>query len=72
MARLKAGGIGTQVHYIPLYRQPLYQRMVDLKDQTFPNAEAFYQRVLALPLHEGMALGEVERVVQTLREVFSP
>ena len=62
MAQLKEAGIGTQVHYIPLYRQPL------LKGEPLPGCEAYYERTLTLPLF--YHFDEVERVVNELRRVI--
>lgn len=64
MRRLQALGVGTQVHYIPLYRQPYFQRR--LGDMRLPGAEAWYDRVLALPLFPAMADDDVLRVVGAL------
>jgi UDP-4-amino-4,6-dideoxy-N-acetyl-beta-L-altrosamine transaminase len=60
-------GIGTQVHYIPLYRQPYFKARYG--PMRLPGAEAFYASVLALPLFPAMADGDVERVVEELRGV---
>jgi dTDP-4-amino-4,6-dideoxygalactose transaminase len=65
---LRARGVGTQVHYIPVHRQPYYaQRYGPL---TLPGGEAWYDRCLSLPLYPGMADGDVERVAEALRTVL--
>jgi UDP-4-amino-4,6-dideoxy-N-acetyl-beta-L-altrosamine transaminase len=64
MRRLSAEGIATQVHYIPLYRQPYFRNRYG--EMRLPGAEAFYARVLALPLFPAMADGDVDRVVEAL------
>jgi UDP-4-amino-4,6-dideoxy-N-acetyl-beta-L-altrosamine transaminase len=59
---LAAQGIGTQVHYIPLYRQPYFAaRYGALR---LPGAEDWYDHVLALPLFPAMSAHDVERVVE--------
>ena len=64
MRALVDQGIGTQVHYIPLYRQPYFKaRYGPLR---LPGAEAFYAAVLALPLFPAMADEDVERVLRAL------
>ena len=52
MTRLAAEGVGTQVHYIPLYRQPWFRARYGR--MRLPGAEAYYARVLALPLFPAM------------------
>lgn len=69
MGRMKNEGIGTQVHYIPVPRQPYYERLYGLID--CPGAMAYYERTLSLPLFPDMTDGDVERVVQTLTRVLA-
>ncbi len=46
---LRAGGIGVNLHYIPIYRHPYYSKFgYDPKD--FPNAEAYYSEAISLPI----------------------
>jgi UDP-4-amino-4,6-dideoxy-N-acetyl-beta-L-altrosamine transaminase len=64
MRRLSADGIATQVHYIPLYRQPYFKARYG--EMRLPGAEAFYARVLALPLFPAMVDEDVDRVADAL------
>jgi UDP-4-amino-4,6-dideoxy-N-acetyl-beta-L-altrosamine transaminase len=64
MEALRAHGIGTQVHYIPVHLQPYYRRRYG--DLRLPGAETYYARCLSLPLFPAMADGEVDRVVDEL------
>jgi UDP-4-amino-4,6-dideoxy-N-acetyl-beta-L-altrosamine transaminase len=61
---LKTQGVGSQVHYIPVHRQPYYQARYGALD--LPGADAWYARCLTLPLYPGMADGDVDRVVEAL------
>ncbi|MBO9559272.1 MAG: UDP-4-amino-4,6-dideoxy-N-acetyl-beta-L-altrosamine transaminase [Caulobacter sp.] len=61
---LKAKGVGSQVHYIPVHRQPYYQARYGALD--LPGADAWYARCLTLPLYPTMADGDVDRVVEAL------
>lgn len=61
---LKARGIGSQVHYIPVHRQPYYVDRYGLAD--LPGADAWYARCLTLPLYPAMADADVDRVVEAL------
>ncbi len=64
MARLREHGIGTQVHYIPVHRQPYYRDLYG--DLTLPGADAYYGRELSLPLFPAMSDHDVGRVVDIL------
>lgn len=63
---LKARGVGSQVHYIPVHRQPYYRDRYG--DFSLPGAEAWYARCLSLPLYPGMADSDVAKVAGALRE----
>lgn len=64
MAALRQEGIGTQVHYLPVHRQPYYRERYGYLD--LPGADAFYDRCLSLPLFPGMDDNDVSRVVKAL------
>ena len=66
MRALAADGIGTQVHYIPVHRQPYYAERYGVPD--LPGADAYYDSTLSLPLYPGMGDGDVERVVAALKK----
>lgn len=61
---LKAQGVGSQVHYIPVHTQPYYQARYGALD--LPGADAWYARCLTLPLYPTMEDGDVDRVVEAL------
>jgi dTDP-4-amino-4,6-dideoxygalactose transaminase len=65
---LRERGVGTQVHYIPVHRQPYYRERYGALD--LPGAEAWYARCLSLPLYPGMADEDVGRVAEALKTVL--
>ena len=65
---LKAHGVGTQVHYIPVHRQPYYRNLYGELD--LPGAEQWYARCLSLPLYPGMEDGDVAKVAAALKDVL--
>ena len=68
MAALKARGVGSQVHYIPVHRQPYYAARYGVTD--LPGADAWYAHCLSLPLYPTMEDGDVDRVAGALGEVL--
>ncbi|MCB1149709.1 MAG: DegT/DnrJ/EryC1/StrS family aminotransferase [Chlamydiia bacterium] len=66
MAKLEAKGIGTQVHYIPLYKHPIVNEGKELAPY-FPAMEAFFARELSLPFYVGMSESDVDIVVEALK-----
>jgi len=69
MAELRARGILTQVHYIPVPAQPYYVAR-GARAADCPGAQAYYERVLSLPMFPAMGDGDVDRVVEALAEVL--
>lgn len=67
MARLREHGVGTQVHYIPVHRQPYYRNLYG--DLALPGADAYYGRELSLPLFPAMSDADVARVVDILSRI---
>jgi UDP-4-amino-4,6-dideoxy-N-acetyl-beta-L-altrosamine transaminase len=65
---LKARGVGSQVHYIPVHRQPYYRELYG--DLSLPGADAWYARCLSLPLYPGMEDGDVATVVAALKDAL--
>jgi UDP-4-amino-4,6-dideoxy-N-acetyl-beta-L-altrosamine transaminase len=64
MRTLRTEGFGTQVHYIPVNRQPYFaSRTAPL---VLPGAEHYYAHTLSLPLHASMTVDDVERVCAAL------
>jgi len=63
--RMRANGIGVQVHYVPIYRHPLYADL-GLGPGDFPNTEAVYAGLLSLPLFPDLTDDEQDRVVEVL------
>ena len=68
MRRLAAQGIGTQVHYLPVYRQPYYRELVS--DLVLPDADEYYRRTLSLPLFPTMNDDDPARVVAALADAL--
>ena len=64
MASLKASGVGSQVHYIPVHRQPYYANRYGVAD--LPGADAWYARCLSLPLYPALEDTDVDRVAEAL------
>jgi len=68
MRALRARGVGSQVHYIPVPRQPYYRRRYG--QTALPGAEAYYRRTLSLPYFVGMTTTDVDHVVDVLAKTI--
>lgn len=68
MRELKARGIGTQVHYIPVTRHPYYLNLGTVPEQ-FPAAEEFYAQALSLPFFYDLLDEQQRTVVSALADL---
>jgi UDP-4-amino-4,6-dideoxy-N-acetyl-beta-L-altrosamine transaminase len=66
MADLRAEGIGTQVHYIPVHLQPYFRDRFGTRPGDCPISESYYERALSLPFFPKLTDAEVERVIQAV------
>jgi UDP-4-amino-4,6-dideoxy-N-acetyl-beta-L-altrosamine transaminase len=64
--RLRAEGIGCNVHYVPVHLHPYYRRTFGTGEGMCPVAEEAYEEILTLPLWPGMTESDVERVCEAL------
>ena len=70
MADLAVRGVGSQVHYIPLQRQPYHRHRLNQKANDCVNADRYYSCCLSLPLFPAMTDEDIERVIIAVREVM--
>ena len=66
-AAMRAERIGVNVHYIPIFLQPYYQRMGKYSEQDFPNAMNYYKHCLSLPMHTKLDDEKFSRVLDSLK-----
>ncbi len=66
---LKQAHIYTQVHYIPVYRHPYYQRRYG--KMSLPQADRYYEQTLSLPMYHSMTDQEQRRVIDAIRSFYN-
>ena len=71
MTRLREEGIGTQVHYIPVYRQPYYAKRYGLDPGDFAGAESYYKGCLSLPFYPALTDDDVARVITSVTKAVT-
>jgi UDP-4-amino-4,6-dideoxy-N-acetyl-beta-L-altrosamine transaminase len=64
---LRDAGIGVQVHYVPIYRHPLYAG-VGGGPRSFPHTESAYEALMSLPLFPDLTEAAQDQVVAALRK----
>ena len=63
--RLRTNGIGVNLHYIPVYRHPYYERM-GFKPDLYPEAELYYAEAITLPMYPGLTKAQQLEVIHKL------
>ncbi len=66
---LRKNKLGVQVHYIPVYFHPYYQKL-GYSTGLCSNAEWLYERIISLPLYPKMNDNDVDYVIETVKNVI--
>lgn len=69
---LSSGGIGANVHYLPVHLHRYYRERFSTGPGLCPHAEAAYEQILSLPIHAAMTDEDVGRVIDGFRESLGP
>ncbi|MDR0676944.1 MAG: UDP-4-amino-4,6-dideoxy-N-acetyl-beta-L-altrosamine transaminase [Elusimicrobiota bacterium] len=65
---LYAENIGCNVHYIPVYWHPYYQKL-GYKKGLCSNAEKLYEEIISIPLYYSMTDEDVDGVIEAVNKV---
>ena len=66
---LRRAGVRVQVHYIPVHHHSVSSDL-NIPEGGFPNAEAYYERAISLPIYPDLTFDEQDQVVKTLRDLL--
>lgn len=66
---LRARGIGTSVHFIPLHLHPSYRDRFAYRPEQFPVSDREYHREVSLPIYSSMSQPEVQRVIAAVLDI---
>jgi perosamine synthetase len=71
IAALTEQGVSTRLYYPALHRQGVFRRFGPFDDGRYPNALAFEQSALSLPIYTGLAAEEQEYIIDTIPKVLA-
>ena len=60
--RLKKRKIFTQVHYLPLNRQPLYKN----KNSKFPKSQIYFEKSFSIPIHDDIGIKDAKKIAKII------
>lgn len=66
---LRSRGIGVQLHYIPVYKHPFYQRL-GYQEGNCPRAEDLSDRMISLPIFPALSESEQNVVIEAVKDVL--
>lgn len=69
-SKLRQEGLGVQIHYIPVYKQPYYQNL-GFDYESCPVCEEFYRREMSIPMYPTLNDEDIEFVKDKLFKVIS-
>jgi dTDP-4-amino-4,6-dideoxygalactose transaminase len=66
---LRARGIGTSVHFIPLHIHPFYRDTYHYQPNDYPISFRVYTQIVSLPIYSKMSADDAYRVSDVVKEV---
>jgi len=71
--RLREKGVklSGEVYWPPLHMQPVYKRLLKVKEGDFPVAEDACRRMICLPIYSQMTIDEARYVTEKVKDVLS-
>lgn len=66
---LRARNLGVNVHYIPVYKQPYFKKLLTPFGH-YPESEKYYEEAISLPIYPSLSNIEIDNISLTLREII--
>jgi perosamine synthetase len=67
---LKKNGIGSSVHFIPLYRHPFYKNTFNLQEKDYINSEFVFPKLVSLPIWPRMTDLQITKVIEGVLSIL--
>ena len=64
---MRSNGVGVNLHYIPIYRQPYYERM-GFTPSEYPESEKYYSQAVSLPIFPGLTEMQQEYIANAVHK----
>jgi UDP-4-amino-4,6-dideoxy-N-acetyl-beta-L-altrosamine transaminase len=65
--KLRIAGILVNLHYIPIYRHPYYEK-IGFRKSEYPQAEAYYSEAISIPMFASMTKKEQQFIVDIIKK----
>ncbi|MFN4245596.1 MAG: DegT/DnrJ/EryC1/StrS family aminotransferase [Brevinematia bacterium] len=67
---LSENGIGTSVHFTPVYRFSKYKDLLNLNISDFPTSERVFNEIVSLPIYPDLSIKQVEYICDTIKKIW--
>ncbi len=67
---IKGEGIGVNIHYLPIYKHPYYQKLLKCKPNLYV-CDNVYESIITLPLYPSMTEKDIDDVMFSLKKVIN-
>lgn len=68
---LKATGIGTSVHWMPLHMHPYYRETYGYRSEHLPVSAKLFEEIISLPIFPGMNEVQILTVCESLKAILT-
>ena len=68
---LRARGIGTSVHFIPIHYHPYFREKLGLREGDYPVTERVFEGLISMPVYPRMTDADVARVSGALHQIVA-
>lgn len=68
--QLARAGIGTSVHFIPLYHHPYYRDLYPWQPKDFPECERVFQGLVSLPVYSRLSEDQQDKIIATVLNLW--
>jgi len=66
---LRGKGIGVNLHYMPVYKHPHYQK-IGFKNYHCANSEKYYKTAISIPMFPDLQINDQDFVIQAIKDAF--
>ncbi len=67
---LSEKGIGTSVHFTPVYRFSKYKSLLNLKISDFPISEKVFNEIVSLPIYPDLSSKQLEYICESIKKIW--
>jgi len=64
---LRSKGLGINLHYLPVHKQPFYNKLGYLKKKKFKESEEYAKSAISLPIYPGLDLKDLNYILKNLK-----